>query len=241
MEDSSLSAVRLRSTDETVAEIMRIHRSLPARPGMEEVEAAMTVVENAEREEATRLETVAKQSKSSTVPEELFTVLQEMQKSMVCYVCKEKKRDATKLIDLENLHALFDDLIQKASDCVLNYNRNNSSGSGTHNKVSSYSNDSVSNSVTVASSDLLKKEAVKKPSETLFAKDDSYLNNKAKIKAKSTFYSNDDSYAIGHKISSKPHIVDSSLLKPSSTSGISYASTLFHSVPFGFFSPYCKF
>lgn len=226
MEDSSLSAVRLRSTDETVAEIMRIHRSLPARPGMEEVEAAMTVVENAEREEATRLETVAKQSKSSTVPEELFTVLQEMQKSMVCYVCKEKKRDATKLIDLENLHVLFDDLIQKASDCVSNCNRNNSSGgSGTHNKVSSNSNDSVSNSVTVASSGVLKKEAVKKPSETRFSKDDSYYlnNNKAQMKAKSTFYSNDDSYAIGHKISSKPHIVDSSLLKPSSTSGI-----LFH-------------
>lgn len=188
--------------DETVEEIMRIRRSLPARPRTEEVEAAMTVVANAEKEEASRLAAAAaaaRQSKVSDVPEELLTVVEEMQKSVVSFQCKEQKRDALRLVDLENLHSLFDHLIQRASDCVSNSNNNNRNkkSSGPSNKAQWAS---PKNSASV-SSGLLKKPPVK-PSQ-LFSKDDSYLN-----KAKS----------IGHSISFKQQILDSSL-KPASTSG----------------------
>ncbi|TKY58399.1 Plant intracellular Ras-group-related LRR protein 4 [Spatholobus suberectus] len=192
-----------RSVDEAVEEIMRLHRSLPVRPGIEEVEAARTLIANLEREDQAKLEAMAtlRQHKGPQVPEELFMVLQEMQKNVVFFQSREQKREALKLLDLENAHALFDDLIQRASNCV------SSSRSNSKNSVSKREASSTSTFTSVSS---FKKEPAK-ISETLFTRDDGYMN-----RAKPTFYP--DGYTIGPGVSSKPQILDSSL-KPASTSG----------------------
>ncbi|KAK7386566.1 hypothetical protein VNO78_26899 [Psophocarpus tetragonolobus] len=185
-----------RSVDEVVEEIMRLHRGLPVRPGIEEVEAARTLIANVEREDQAKLEAVVgtRQHKGPHVPEELFMVLQEMQKNVVVFQSKEQKREALKLLDLENVHLLFDDLIQRASNCV-----------SLKNSVSK--RETRASNVSVSS---FKKEPVKS-SEILFTRDDSYMN-----RTKPNFYP--DGYAIGPSVSSKPQILDSSL-KYTSTSG----------------------
>ncbi|XP_039125165.1 plant intracellular Ras-group-related LRR protein 4-like isoform X2 [Dioscorea cayenensis subsp. rotundata] len=107
-----------QSLDEIVDEIMRTLRSLPPRPGGEDVEAAMELVRNVDREEQSRIDAIARQRKSFEVPDDLFFVLQEMQRSLVFSQCKDQKREALKLLDLENVHQLFDELIQRASKCI---------------------------------------------------------------------------------------------------------------------------
>jgi len=210
---SSLS----RSTEDAVEEIMKTHRSLPARPRTEEVEAALTVVENADKEESSRLEAFSSSSSSrkskgsSFIPEELLTILQEMRKSIVSFECKEKKRDALKLLELEKIHVLFDDFILKTSNCISSSNKSRDASSS-----------SSSSKNFVSSSSLFDKEGVeikeKKGSKlAIFTRDDSYLVNN---KAMSTFKFNTDAYAIGNKLlSSKPSIVDNSSMKHASTSG----------------------
>ena len=108
----------LESVDGVVEEIMNLHRSLPPRPSVDEVEAVMTVVRNVEKEEELRIESISKQRKGFQIPEELFFVLQEMQENLVFFQTKEQKREALKLLDLENVHSMFDELIQRASRCV---------------------------------------------------------------------------------------------------------------------------
>lgn len=198
------------SVDEAVEEIMRVHRSLPARPGIEEVEAARTLIANVEREDQTKLEAIAaaRAHKGPHVPEELFMVLQEMHKNLVLFQSKEQKREALKLLDLENVHQVFDDLIQRASDCVSG--RPSSKNSGSKREASSAAASSTPSFTKVSS---FKKEPVK-TSEMLFTRDDSYMN-----RVKPTFYS--DGYAIGPSVSSKPQILDSSL-NQASTSGIEF-------------------
>ncbi|XP_061346053.1 plant intracellular Ras-group-related LRR protein 4-like isoform X2 [Gastrolobium bilobum] len=199
------------SVDGVVEEIMRIHRSLPARPGIDEVEAAKGLIINVEKEDQARLESIARQSKGPDVPEELFMVLQEMQKNMVYFQSKEQKREAMKLLDLENVHSLFDDLIQRASQCVSSPPSNSTS------RKTSHSNCSTSTPLPVAaaaaSSSLFNAEKEPVKTSELFTRDDSYVK-----KVKSTFYSN--GYGIEPSIPSKPQILDSSLnLKPTTTSG----------------------
>ncbi|KAL3527318.1 hypothetical protein ACH5RR_011974 [Cinchona calisaya] len=104
--------------DEVVEEIMRIHRSLPTRPGIEEVEAAKTLIKNVEKEDQSRIEAISRQIKGKNVPDELFKILLEMRKNLVYFNSKEQKRDAVKLLDLENVHSVFDELIQRASKCL---------------------------------------------------------------------------------------------------------------------------
>ncbi|XP_078163618.1 plant intracellular Ras-group-related LRR protein 4-like [Carex rostrata] len=104
--------------DSVIQEVMRLNRSLPPRPSIEEVEAAMAVVRTVEMEESSRIDAILSQKKGIEVPEELFFVVQEMQKNLVLYQSKEQKKDALKLLDLESLHELFGDLIQRASSCV---------------------------------------------------------------------------------------------------------------------------
>jgi hypothetical protein len=108
----------LKSVDSVIQEVMHLHRLLPSRPSIDEVVAAMAVVRNVEMEENSRIDDILSQKKGIEVPEELFFVVQEMQKNLVYYQSKEQKRDALKLLDLESLHVLFDELIQRASSCV---------------------------------------------------------------------------------------------------------------------------
>ncbi|KAJ9146836.1 hypothetical protein P3X46_029058 [Hevea brasiliensis] len=212
----------IRSIYRAVEEIMRIHRSLPTRPGIDEVEAAKALIQNVDKEDQARLESISRQTKSPDVPEELFTILQEMQKNLVYFQSKEQKREALKLLDLESVHALFDEFIQRASKCLP------SSSSSSTVSPSSYSNYADGSASTVSSSSFssasaltsVNKSSVAAPSNLyyseqnpartaeFFTRDDSYVK-----KAKSSFYSD------GIGISSKPQIVDSTLKTTVTTTG----------------------
>lgn len=111
---------------EIVDEIMRLHRSLPPRPSHEEVEAALALVKDVQNREQSRLETVQQQPKPPDVPDELFSVLQEMQKNLIFLQSKEEKSEALALLDLEQCHCLFDDLLQKAAGSLSHIDQGNS-------------------------------------------------------------------------------------------------------------------
>jgi hypothetical protein len=106
------------SVDGVVGEIMRLHRSLPARPSLEEVEAAEALERAADREEQARLDAVARLRRPPPVPDELFGIALDMHRALAGFHCRDQKRDATRLLELDTLHGLFDDLIQRASQCV---------------------------------------------------------------------------------------------------------------------------
>lgn len=221
-----------KSIEEVVEEIMRTHRSLPARPGIDEVEAAKTLILNVDKEEQARIEAIARKRKSLEVPEELFRVLQEMQKNLVHFQSKEQKREALKLLDLDNVHSLFDDLILRASKCLPSSSASNShhpsrsiaSTSSTNWSTLSFTNsNSNSNSFSVASlnspvtattfsSGLHYDKGPAKSSE-LFTRDDSYVK-----KGTATFYSDGIAGSIRSGDALTPQILDSSLKIPS-TSG----------------------
>lgn len=188
---------RLDSTEQVVEEIMRIHRSLPPRPGIDEVEAAKGLIENVEKEDQACFEAIARQRKSSEVPGELFMVLQEMKKGYIQFRSKEQKREAMKLLDLETVHAMFDDFIQRASNCI----------------ASPSSNGSVSS----------RPPPVPAPAPTTANRSDSpsslYFSEKAHVRPKE-MVSRDDSfvtkskpsiYSDGFAAPRKPQILDSTL------------------------------
>ncbi|KAF5958351.1 hypothetical protein HYC85_005576 [Camellia sinensis] len=52
-----------KSIEEVVEEIMRTHRSLLARPGIDEVEAAKTLILNVDKEEQARIVAIARKRK----------------------------------------------------------------------------------------------------------------------------------------------------------------------------------
>ncbi|KAF5730705.1 plant intracellular Ras-group-related LRR protein 4 [Tripterygium wilfordii] len=217
----------VQSVDEALDEIMRICRSLPARPVIEDVEAAKALIWNVEREDQARLELIGKQTKSPRVPEELFMVLQEMQKNLVYIQSKEQRREALKLLDLENAHALFDELIQRAYGCLSGSSSNDSSKPTTIFSDGSVSDStmagnnsfdgvtvpraSVNKSPATASSSLYYSEKNPVQSSELFTRDDSFVK-----KAKSSFYT--DRIGVGHGVSTSPQILDSTL-KSTFTSG----------------------
>lgn len=116
------------SMDEVVEEIMVIHRSLPPRPIMEEVEAALSVIENVENTKSMRLQMVNKRHKPVNVPIELFEVLQKMQINQIEFQAEEEKREALALLDLEDRHRLSDYLLQKAFASLPSSSSNQSDG-----------------------------------------------------------------------------------------------------------------
>ncbi|CAI9753297.1 unnamed protein product [Fraxinus pennsylvanica] len=219
----------LMKVDEVVEEIMRIHRSLPGRPGIDEVEAAKTLIRNVEREDQLRLEAVARQSKAKDVPEELFKVFQEIQRILIHFQSAEQKGEALKLLDLEGVHLLFDDSIQRASKCLPSKPGSNNSQSNDVSDSSSRDSSSLSlatsasfsgnssnspamDTTTSSSLSYIEKERVK--ASEWFSKDDSYLK-----KTKTDFQV--DGIGIGIRsvgVLTGPQIVDSTL-KPAITSG----------------------
>ncbi|GKD15191.1 hypothetical protein Tco_1199598, partial [Tanacetum coccineum] len=62
---------------------MRIHRSLPTRPEIDDVEGAKILIRNLEIEEQVKFESINRHKKPKDVPDELFMVLLDMQKSLV--------------------------------------------------------------------------------------------------------------------------------------------------------------
>ncbi|KAI3938114.1 hypothetical protein MKW98_018670 [Papaver atlanticum] len=197
----------LQTVDGVVGEIMRIHRSLPARPGLDEIEASRDLILNVEKEEQSRIEAISKQKKGIQVPEELFFVLQEMQRNLVFFQSKEEKREALKLLDLESVHCLFDEYVQRASKCLpgaSNSSKNNGSMSGfsaaNSNSASASSSVLGDSSISVSpSSVLFSAKESRSSSERFTSRDDSYMKAKA-----SSLYSTDP-------IGTRPQIVDASL------------------------------
>ncbi|KAJ8550165.1 hypothetical protein K7X08_033872 [Anisodus acutangulus] len=209
------------SVDEVVEELMRLNKCIPTRPGIDEVEASKVLIMNVEKDVQMRLETITRQNKRKDVPEELFKILQEMQRNIVDFQSKEQKREALKLLDLENVHYLFDELIQRASKCLSNPQANNNTSSASSrnssslslpNSSSSFSSSSFNSPATTtttttmsSSSFYSEKEHVKVPE--LVTRDDSYLK-----KSKTTFQM--DGISVGLRsgnTSLVPQIVDSTL------------------------------
>ncbi|PHU26619.1 Plant intracellular Ras-group-related LRR protein 4 [Capsicum chinense] len=204
------------SIDEIVSEIMRIHGSLPTRPSIEEVEAARDLIGNLEKEDQLKLDAISRQNKRKGVPEELFNILQEMQKNAALFQSKEQKREALKLLDLENVHSVFDDLIQRATKCLPSNSQANATPSASSNGLSLANSDSFTGSsslnspattttTAISSSFYNAKEPVK--ASEMCSRDDSYLN-----RAKTTFLV--DGIGVGLRAgdaSSGPKIVDSTL------------------------------
>ncbi|PRQ18725.1 putative leucine-rich repeat domain, L domain-containing protein [Rosa chinensis] len=103
---------------ETVEEIMKIYKSLPPRPSIEEVEAAMSVLKTVDTEEEQRLEEISKQVVPKDVPEELFTVLQQVRRTMVLFQSHEQRREASEVVEFDKMFQTFDGLIQRTSALV---------------------------------------------------------------------------------------------------------------------------
>ncbi|KAG8637835.1 hypothetical protein MANES_15G169300v8 [Manihot esculenta] len=100
---------------ETVEEIMKLYRSLPSRPSIEEVEAAMSVIETVNGEDQRRLEEISKQECPRDVPEELFLVLQQVRRNMVVFESNEQRKEALHMVEIDKMFGTFDGLIQRAS------------------------------------------------------------------------------------------------------------------------------
>jgi hypothetical protein len=90
--------------------ITRLHRSL------EEVEVTEALERAADRQEQARLNAVARLRMPPPVPDELFGITLDMHCALASFHCQYQKHDATRLLELDTL---FDDLIQRVSQCVL--------------------------------------------------------------------------------------------------------------------------
>ncbi|XP_047167478.1 plant intracellular Ras-group-related LRR protein 5-like [Vigna umbellata] len=103
---------------DTVEEITAIYRSLPPRPSIEEVEAATSTVDTLNNEEQTKLHQISMQKPPRDVPEDLFSVLQQLKKTMLLFHTQQHRREALQLLELENMFQTFGHLIQRASELV---------------------------------------------------------------------------------------------------------------------------
>lgn len=217
-----MESFSVKTIDEAVEEIMRLHKSLPERPGLDEVEAAAALVMNVEKEDQVRLEAIERQTKSGDVPEELFMVLQEMQRNLVFYQSKEQKREALKLLDLENVHVLFDELIQRASKCLPSAASSPSSARSNKKspplpppRINSNSNSPMTTTPIISSNN---NAAITTPTSA------SAVTTNFKTKsASSQLFTRDDSYV---KKSSKPSFYSSDSVVPSKASAQIFDSTL---------------
>ncbi|KAK8957438.1 hypothetical protein KSP39_PZI001059 [Platanthera zijinensis] len=111
-------APRLPAVAEAVEEIMRIYRSLPPRPSIEEAEAAMAVIMTSNHEEEFKIEELVRQRKPADIPDELFFVMQEVRRNAVQLLAHEQRREALRVIDLDRRFKMLDELIQRASKLV---------------------------------------------------------------------------------------------------------------------------
>ncbi|KAK9144462.1 hypothetical protein Sjap_004365 [Stephania japonica] len=100
---------------QAVSTIMRLYRSLPPRPTIEEVEAAQSVLTTVTAEEKARLDEISREVRPDGVPEELFTVLVHAKQAMVVFQSAEQRREASWVVEVDGVYGRFDQLIQRAS------------------------------------------------------------------------------------------------------------------------------
>ena len=100
---------------ETVEEITRLYKSLPSRPSIEEVEAAISVIKTVSNEEQARLDDFGELECPQDVPQELFSVLQQARKTVVLFQSHEQRKEALYLVEADKIIEKFDGLIQRIS------------------------------------------------------------------------------------------------------------------------------
>lgn len=103
---------------EAVEEIMMTYRSLPPRPSIEEVEAAMAVIGTADSEQELRVGEIAKMQRPPDVPQKLFSLLQEVKRNLALLQGQQQRSEALALVELDKRLQVFDDLIQRVSKAV---------------------------------------------------------------------------------------------------------------------------
>nr|TKR85502.1 hypothetical protein D5086_0000246440 [Populus alba] len=108
---------------ETVDEIMRLYKSLPSRPSIEEVEAAISVIKTVNNEEQARLDDIAELECPQDVPQELFSVLQQARKTVELFQSHEQRKEALYLVEADKMFENFDGLIQRVSLLVSGDNQ----------------------------------------------------------------------------------------------------------------------
>ncbi|KAF5727927.1 putative leucine-rich repeat-containing protein [Tripterygium wilfordii] len=80
---------------------MGIYKTLPPRPSIEEVEAAMSVIKTVNSEEEAKLEEISKQEPPKDVLEEMFYVLKEVKRTMVLFQSFEQKKEALHQVEID--------------------------------------------------------------------------------------------------------------------------------------------
>ncbi|XP_042452063.1 plant intracellular Ras-group-related LRR protein 5-like isoform X2 [Zingiber officinale] len=103
---------------EAVEEIMMAYRSLPPRPSIEEVEAAIAVIRTADSEQELRVWEIAKTQRPPDVPQKLFSLLQEVKRNLALLQSQQHRREAMALVELDKSLQVFDELIQRVSKTV---------------------------------------------------------------------------------------------------------------------------
>ncbi|KAL8263971.1 hypothetical protein R6Q59_022101 [Mikania micrantha] len=103
---------------ETIKEIMETYKSLPPRPTIEEVEAAISVIKAINTEEKQKLDEISAQICPKDIPQELFSILQEVRQTMVFFQSQEQRKEAMHIAEFDQIYQTFDELIQRASKCV---------------------------------------------------------------------------------------------------------------------------
>ncbi|KAJ3689578.1 hypothetical protein LUZ61_018742 [Rhynchospora tenuis] len=101
-----------------IDELTSLYRSLPPRPTIEEVDAAMSIVNSSKSEEEAKLSELEKMERSTEVPEELFFVFKEAKRNWISLVAYEQRKDAVHVLNLDKRLQVFDELIQRASKTV---------------------------------------------------------------------------------------------------------------------------
>lgn len=114
----------------TINEITAIYKSLPLRPSIEEIEAANSTLNTINSEESLKLEEISMQKSPHGVPEELFSVLQDLKKTVVLLESHEQKKEALFLVQQDKYFQTLGDLIQRASGFVSGEEGGEPGGSG---------------------------------------------------------------------------------------------------------------
>ncbi|KAJ1693515.1 hypothetical protein LUZ63_010213 [Rhynchospora breviuscula] len=101
-----------------IDELTSLYRSLPPRPTIEEVDAAMSVVNSSKSEEEAKINELEKMERSTEVPEELFFVFKEAKRNWISLMAYEQRKEAVHVLNLDKRLQVFDELIQRASKTV---------------------------------------------------------------------------------------------------------------------------
>ncbi|WCJ20657.1 Plant intracellular Ras-group-related LRR protein 5 [Euphorbia peplus] len=103
---------------QTVDEIMKLYRSLPPRPSIDQIEAAKIVIQTVNAEQQLKLDDFSNQTCPPDVPDELFSLLQQVRKNMVLFQSHEQRKEALHLVQFDDMFEIFAGFIQRASVLV---------------------------------------------------------------------------------------------------------------------------